>query len=425
MIIRKLTVANVKRLKDATFVPPEDASLVVVAGNNAQGKSSALDSICMVLGGASFDPIDPIRHGEERASAEVDLGEFKAKCVWTKKGRRLEVVDKADPDGKVAGPQTFLDRLVGPLSFDPLAFMRETPKEQARILSELLGIDFAQADTARADALADRLMARRDKAAANGRYGELAAQITQPGVIEVSLTDLANELQAAIKATSDRADLCRFVVDEQNRLSLCEKKIAELEAELARERFALVSIGEHMEKSKREVDACPVVDLDAIRRRMATAEETNKQARLVQELKKAENLSNDAEKNAAVSDAKIAKIDRWKKQQLAEAAFPIPGLAFADDGTGLLLNNVPLSQCSDSEKLKVGVGIGLRLTKEVKVMMIRDGSLLDDDSMAEVERMAAEADVQIWVERVGQDGPATWVIEDGRIMEAADESFSD
>jgi len=416
MVIRKLKVVNVKRLRDATFVPPEDASLVVIAGKNDNGKSSALDSICMVFGGATFDPPEPIRRGEERATAEIDLGSFKVKCVWTPKGRRLEVVDKADPDGKVAAPQTFLDRLVGPLSFDPLAFSRDTAPNQVKILADLLGIDFAQANAARTEAVAERSAAQKAWRDAEKKAEDLGETIEDFSLKEVSLSELATELQAATQAHSDRESLCRQMIEARTRFVETEQRIRDIKEQLEREARVLASQQVHADETAQKVEQTPVVDLQAIRDRMTGAEEHNAKARKVAEY---ENLVAAVEAGsieAEAADTKVARIDGWKKKQLVEASFPVQGLAFAEDGTGLLFNDLPFEQAGEAGKIKVGIAIGLRLAKDVKVMLIRDGSLLDEDSMAMIETMAAEAGAQIWVERVSEQGPCTWILRDGAIM---------
>jgi hypothetical protein len=55
----------------------------------------------------------------------------------------------------------------------------------------------------------------------------------------------------------------------------------------------------------------------------------------------------------------------------------------------------------------------------LRIVRITNGSLLDADSMAEVHRMAAEHEFQVWLERVanGPSGSANAVyIEDGEAV---------
>ena len=53
---------------------------------------------------------------------------------------------------------------------------------------------------------------------------------------------------------------------------------------------------------------------------------------------------------------------------------------------------------------------------KLPVVLIRDGSLLDEASLAAVGQQAAEAGAQVWVERVGRGDECAVVIEDGEIV---------
>ena len=100
---------------------------------------------------------------------------------------------------------------------------------------------------------------------------------------------------------------------------------------------------------------------------------------------------------------------------LAAASFPVAGLSFGEEG--LLYQDRPLEQASSAEQLRVSVAMGLALNPQLKVLLIRDGSLLDGDSMRTIAEMAEAAEAQVWIERVGDGDPAAIVIEDGSVRE--------
>jgi hypothetical protein len=55
-------------------------------------------------------------------------------------------------------------------------------------------------------------------------------------------------------------------------------------------------------------------------------------------------------------------------------------ISFDDDG--ILYNGLPLAQCSDGEKLMVSMGISMALNPTLRVLRIKDGSLLDKTNLA-------------------------------------------
>ena len=110
------------------------------------------------------------------------------------------------------------------------------------------------------------------------------------------------------------------------------------------------------------------------------------------------------------------EIDLEKEGRVARAIFPVPGLAFGHDG--LLLEGVPFEQASQAEQIRVSVAMGAALHPQLRVLLVRDGSLLDERSLALLGELAAERDLQVWLERVGEAGGAestgdTLCIEDG------------
>ena len=52
----------------------------------------------------------------------------------------------------------------------------------------------------------------------------------------------------------------------------------------------------------------------------------------------------------------------------------------------------------------------------VRVIRVRDGSLLDEESLALLAKMADERDYQVWIERV-EPGKVGFVIEDGQVRQ--------
>ena len=110
----------------------------------------------------------------------------------------------------------------------------------------------------------------------------------------------------------------------------------------------------------------------------------------------------------------IDAIDRQKADALAAAQMPVDGLGF-DDG-GVTFGGVPFAQASSAEQIRVSLAMAMALNPTLRVVRICDGSLLDADSMAAIRAAAEAADVQVFVEMVGDGGgdPAAVVIEDGR-----------
>jgi hypothetical protein len=110
-------------------------------------------------------------------------------------------------------------------------------------------------------------------------------------------------------------------------------------------------------------------------------------------------------------DKVIAKADKDKAGRLADTKMPIEGLGL--DENGVTFDGIPFEQCGDAEQLRISVAMGLALNPKLKVLLIRDGSLLDENSLKLLAEQAAAADAQVWIERVGDKDKCAVIIEDG------------
>jgi hypothetical protein len=427
MRIVELRAENVKRLKAVTIRP--DGSLVIIGGRNAQGKTSVIDSIEMLLAGNKALPPDPVRHGAGSARIVADLGELVVEKTITSKGTHL-VVRNAD-GVQQKSPQGILDALCEKIAFDPLEFARMKPTDQDRLLKQVLGLDFSDLEADR-----QRIYDRRtelNKAAKQheARADSLPHHPDAPAE-EVSITELYAELERRREAVAEVARLGQAVAVGDDDVFASERalkeqaqRVVDLEAQVQLARLQLTRAQEHLDQDrvrlaeyKKEHDAaketCP--DTKEIEAALLGAEETNRKVRENRERAGSMKAADEAKGAAKACTEAIDGIEATKAERLASAKFPVPGLGFGD--LGPTLDGVPLEQASDAQRLRLSVAIGLALNPKLKVLLVRDGSRLDDDGMTLLAKLAEEAGAQVWLERVGDRDPCAVVIEDGEVVEA-------
>ncbi len=419
MKIIALSASNVKRLKAVEIKP--DGSVVIVGGKNGAGKSSVLDSIAYALGGTKLCPGEPIRRGEKSASVTVDLGEYVVERSFTAKGSRLTV---KNADGfKAQSPQTLLDGIVGPLSFDPLAFAQMHANDQAETLRVLVGLDFSELDHQRKAAYDQRTDLNRD-------VKQLEAQIDGLPEVDapaepVSVTDLMAELEAAQKHNSEGIILRNTLANTSVLVRTAEEELERIIAEikcLEKKRASWHEVRteriDERNKLREQEDKFESADEQPIRDKIAAAEGENEACRQMQARKGLMESRDDAVEAADEQSEAIIKVDVQKLRDLEAADFPVDGLSLGDDG--VLFNGLPFDQASSAERLRVSVAMGLSMNPKLKVVLIRDGSLLDDDNLRLIGEMADAADAQVWIERVGEGDECAVIIEDGAVKGESD-----
>lgn len=426
MQIVRLTAENVKRLKAVEITPA--GQIVEITGKNAQGKTSVLDSIMYAMGGTSRLPDMPVRAGEKAAKIVVELGDLTVtRTITVDGGGSLNVSSK---DGaKYPSPQKMLDKLTGKLCFDPLSFTRQEPKEQAAILQKLTGLDFKKQEAERKAAFDERTVANRDCKA-------LQAQVdTAPGYPdapkeEVNVGDVLAKLKQARSVNAAKARLVERVSAFVSVEHALEKEVEEAQAKVAEAQLALLDakreaddVKEALEIAGRETgdarttaDSAPVADESVFEQQVSDSQGVNAKVR-ANAARVALEAHLEKRKAEAVSLSKqIDDIDAAKAKALSEAKFPVPGLTF--DENGVYFNGVPFNQSSSREQVVVSAAIGISMNPKLRVLLIRDGSLLDEDAMADLGNWADENKAQIWIERVAGDKEVGIVIEDGAVKPA-------
>jgi len=420
--IVKLEAENIKRLKAVQIEP--NGSVVIVGGRNAQGKSSVIDAIEMALAGKRSVPERPIRDGEEKAHIICDLGDLVVKRTFRNGDGKVKSTLKVESkDGAVyKSPQAMLDKLVGELSFDPLAFCRLEAKAQAETLRKLVGVDTSDIDKTRADLYQERT-------SANVEVAKLRAVLDNSVFYEdvpkdeLSVSELIKELEAAQDEHRQYRDLELDYSRNKEHIDLIVRGIEKKYNEMGKLQSDIDTLKSRLIAAEKEATEFEELlagksetlpDVNPIRDKIASSEDINKKVR---ENKQRSNLIDkiqEARDKAEKLTKNMQEIDKHKADLLADARFPVEGLSF--DTSGVLLNGIPFSQGSSAEQLKVSIAMGLAMNPELKIILIRDGSLLDEESLQIVRDMAAEAGAQVWLERVSTGDEVSVVIEDGEVL---------
>lgn len=471
MKIISLTAENVKKLSVVEITP--QGNLVQITGKNGQGKSSVLDSIWWALAGTSHIQAAPIRKGAAEARIVLDLGEITVRRMF--KERKVEgedgaehvdgyttsiVVENAD-GSRFPSPQRMLDGLLGALAFDPLAFAQMEAGEQFETLKRFVpGVDFGAIEKANAADYQSRTdINRRAKEARAQAAGivvpagtpaepmdeaALVASLEEAGrtnaEIEKRRGNRANA-EAAIKGhveadqklearkeyelTQCRANVTDSCEALQVQIAELQDRLSTLEASLPGRLLEIRSKYDQEIQAERDaahalrqrLDAAPPlpdpVDTAVIRSRI-------EQARLVNAHVARAKLRQAAEAQAATLEGESKKLTKAmdkrevdKRAAIAAAKLPVAGIEFGDGA--ILMNGLPFDQASDAEKLRASVSIAMAMNPKLRVVRVRDGSLLDEDGLALLAKMADDADCQVWIETVRSDGKVGFVLEDGRI----------
>lgn len=156
-----------------------------------------------------------------------------------------------------------------------------------------------------------------------------------------------------------------------------------------------------------------MLDTSAIEDRIGRAEVVNTQWRtqesrkeLVVSVERLESLSNE------ITD-RMQNRGTERAGAIASAPLPIKGLGFV--GGGVTYNGVPFDQASSAERIRVSCAIARALNPQLRVLLIKDGSLLDSTMLKAMTDDPEMADYQVWMERVDETGKVGVYLTDGEV----------
>lgn len=411
--MNNIKVLQIQGLKRITAVRIDaDGKNVIIGGRNAQGKSSVLDAVEMALGGKKTIPTRPIKDGEDEARVVLEMDDLMITRTFTAKGSYLKVT--TNDGASYPSAQAMLDSMIGKLALDPHRFANMKTDDQAAMLREMLGLDTAAIDKKRDDAYTKRTDVNREIKTVQAKMVDMPVHDDAPDSPLV-VQDLMDDLDRA----NSHNDTIAKMDDHINGLRLSRDSIVDQIAALNK---SLDDINVNINESSTEREAMKgTMDTVEIIAQIRNAERTNEMIRENEAHRFASETLNDLKSESDQLTDEIVACDQEKREILSNADYPIDGLGISDDGV-VMYQGVPFDQASAAERLRVSAAIGLALNPKMGVLLIRDGSLLDPDSMRAILEYAEERGAQVLMERVGDADEGAVIIEDGEVLGADDDA---
>lgn len=461
MKLSKLIVENFCRISFVDLALGEHVT--EISGPNGSGKTSSLNALWVLLKGKRVAPEEPIHKGAARCRIQGQLGDYVVTRTFQKDKHGEITTSLRIERGEEGMPPTeaFMRELIGEHMLDPGDFINLTPAEKFDVFRSFVpGVDFklianqnrkdydrrtevnraAKEQRAAANLIqlpedcpqeevdVERLLGQLRRAAdenvdierrrANREkaVGEIERlrEIARSGGDRIAVYELerneqrdrevtALEEQIAVlqQRISDAREACRLDVERRT------KDLAEGAAKAAADAEAL------QEKLDKAGALPEPADLAALERQISAARATNELVGRSAERNRHVQLAEQYERESEEITTRMQARERSKQEAIAKAHLPIAGITFSDEE--VLLNGVPFEQASTALKLKCGVAIAVAKNPTLRLVWIRDASLLDDKSYAQVEQLARECDAQILLETVRPIGQDAIVLEDGQI----------
>lgn len=416
MKIWELKSENFKKLNVSLAI---NGNSVTVTGKNESGKSSFIDAIFKTLTGEKIKG-SPVQLGKTSAKNKVTIRKDNGDTISVEKSfqdGKTSLVVKLNDSKTVKSPQAFLDETLGEISFDPLIFVNKTPLEQKRFLMDLLNINLDEFEEKKRVVLDELQKINNDLTKVSGELESLPLLDKK-----YSFIDSAEVVKENEKINNLKNELA--IID--NKISLSNTKIESYESQNADFEKQIKDLQNkiHMNGKSIKDGKAYIVSLNKEKSKITIPESSDLETQIKEINKNNEYYRNQQERISKQREfetietlkvdtlGKIKAIEKERNKKLAEIKMPIENLEFFD--AGLMYNGLPLTEdnISTSRIIEIGIRISIAMNPKLRIMQIKDGSLLDAGMMKLIKDICKENDYQLFVEKVSEDKELGFIIDE-------------
>lgn len=386
----------------------EDARSVTVSGPNGIGKSTFIDAMFICLTGEEI-PEEPIQTGKTKASIKCTLKreeaiyiatlEFKKDSAGKIKRTFTLKIDEILHD-KTKDARKLLEDLIGSIYVDIFDLIQLQPRDLKDKLQEMLKLNFDDLDGKKKALLADKLTLENKRDSFEDQLNTL--DFADDGKIYEKKD--ASDLLAKI---NEARDIEAAKTKASNELSNITDNIAVKEDQMQKFKAAMIQlkieIDELITKQatvKSNYDLIEVPDVSKIQEEAKSVDENNKKADSQSRFKELVGLKTKTDDAIAIILGQIKKIEQERIDRIANVKLPVEGLGF--DADGLTYKGLPLneSQVSSGELIELGAAIAVGLNPKLRIIRVKDASLLDSKHKAAIQKVADQYNFMVFYEVV-------------------------
>lgn len=433
--IMELKAENFKKLKIIDL--KLDGKSFTAFGSNGSGKSSCLDLAWVALT-KKATPDQPVKLGEDQGYIQVILKGKGGREYLIQKFFNNDTTTKLIVKTKLEtglwgtaekSPQKLLDNLLGDISFDPFEFSNKEPRAQKEFIMELAGLDFTQVDSQKEHFLEEKRNAQSEYRRLEGALLNLPKN-TDSFKEEKDLSLIIEKQKEQEKARNAIKEQLQNIINKKEKLERIFADIKRYENELEDLKQKIIEKEKIILEQNALRDAAQI-DLLTAENLLPNIENTSKallaedvSALIIEiqehnKLVQVEKQKQDLRKKAKEQQEKIEnyekelkRIEEMRIEILKNSNLPDPLLSFGEDG--LLYDGLPFTkeQLSHAKIIDVGIGIQMALNPGLLAMRIKDGSLLDSETLKAIKERTKDKGYQLFIERVADTEEVGFIIEE-------------
>jgi predicted ATP-dependent endonuclease of OLD family len=439
----KILKASIKNFKNIEYREVEfNGKSAVIVGPNGAGKSSLIQAICSPVN-SKMIPAEPVKSGEHQAEVILTIGgnlhgekvKYKISCFFSEQNKRGKIILRNEEGIEISGAKSNLQQIIGNISFDIMEFMRLAKtdsgkiseagvKKQIELVKSLMPKDVLkrlhELDTLAKEKYDERTEINREIKYIKSHIDQnrMTSDEFEKYKEPTSSADILKQIEEAEaknamynKAKDFIKDFPTRNIDLMNEVEslIYRYDIPDKDKELEKLFFSLRT--KQQQKCIAYTEKNTLIDVDSLKSKLTEVDEHNRKHNLIQEILVKEKQLKDKEQLSKDLTAIIESCNTEKVELFEKANLPVKGLSFNDEC--VTYNGLPLTeeQHPTSRLIAIGLEIGMALNPNLRLLVIKDGSLLDEKSMKYILKTCEERGYQLLVEKVGESDGKDVVVE--------------
>ena len=423
--ILSLVVENFKNI-EKTEVDFAGRSAIII-GKNGAGKSSLIQAICSPID-SNYIPAKPIKKGEERGSIELTIGgnlngedeTYTLGLYFSDKHKKGRITISNSDGETVSGGKKLIEEIDGNIGFDIQEFInlgvtsngsisKPGTQEQIEILKGLmprdilkqmhdLDVEYEEDYTSRADVNREVLHAKAKLEGHEYSQEELDYYKEAKDTKEIvsKMSNIEKELENFNRVKSGVETLFDSIPLDQEDLLTLKEKVEALE----------IKIKEDQEKFKKGVawlDGKIKPSIETLNDELSDANQHNDKVKEIKELEVSQIAIRELQTSSETKTKRLEAIKKEKKDIFASSPLPVKDLTFDDEG--IYFKGLPFveSQHPTSTVIAIGAKIAMALNPNLRMLVIKDGSLLDKKTLKWLIGICEKENYQLFIEKVADN----------------------
>ncbi len=407
----------------------------MIVGANRKGKSSLIQAIMSPIN-AKMVPMKPIKDGEEEGSISLKIGGtlhgeealYNISMYFNEKNQKGRLVITDGDGGSIPGGKSMVNSIMGDIGFDIMQFIdlgltsegkvsKKGVRDQIEILKAFMPLEAQKSllrlDEEKSSVYEERAEINRD---IKSNQAKLKDADMSPEEIEKYFSpkddsDVKKKMSAIGEDISkyDRIEAkCQSKIHEVESINT---EIEDLKSKLVSLKESKLKLSEEIQKGAEWLGKNKRPSMELLSRELEDINIHNFKNKQVMERERFATNVRELTIKSEKKTERYNEIDKEKAKIFSNNPLPVNGLSFTEEE--IIFNGLPFNENQHPSSTIIGVGIkiAMAMNPNLKVLVIKDGSLMDRKTLNFVLKMVEKEDYQVFIEMVDYEGKKDVTVE--------------